>query len=91
MKRDLISYIGSGCSIIFSSLQTEEIRSIISWILTIIATTITILYTIYRWYKKAKEDGKIDKEEIEEGMEILNQGAQSLTDAIKKEENKKDE
>ena len=91
MKRDVISYIGSGCSIIFSSLQTEEVRSIISWILTIIATTITILYTIYRWYKKAKEDGKIDKEEIEEGMEILNQGAQSLTDAIKKEENKKDE
>ena len=85
MKKDIISYVGSLASIIFSSMQTEEIRSIISWVLTIIASSITIAFTLYRWYKKAKEDGKITKEEIEEGMEILNDGAQTLNDAINKD------
>lgn len=73
MKDDsILGYVGSGLGAIFSAIQSNEIFSIISWVLTLIATLVSITYTLYKWYRRAKKDGKIDDEEIEEGLKILN-------------------
>ena len=52
--------------VVFTAIQTNELFQLISLILTCLATAISLIYTIVLWYKKAKADGKITKEEIEE-------------------------
>lgn len=70
MNRDY-NYIANGIGIVFSAIQTNEILSWISWGLTLLATIISISFTLYRWYKKAFEDGKLDQKEIDELGEII--------------------
>lgn len=52
--------------VIFTAIQTNELFQFISLILTCLATALSIFYTFYIWFKKAKADGKITKKEIEE-------------------------
>ena len=69
MKRyDFLTEI---CSGFFTIIQTNELFQLISLILTCVASAISIIYTFILWYKKAKEDGKITKEEIEELKEKI--------------------
>lgn len=66
MKNDNLSYLGNSFALILTAIQTNEIYQTISLILTILATLLSIAYTIYKWYKKASADGKITAEEIDE-------------------------
>lgn len=65
-NKELASWILNGFGVIGTAIQTESIFRIISLILTIIATLLSILISCYTWYKKAKSDGKITPEELEE-------------------------
>lgn len=71
-------------AILFSSLltmaQTNEVFQIISLILTIAATLVTLGFNIYKWYKAAKKDGKIDENEIKELVDIINDAKDDLDD-----------
>ena len=61
--------------------------TIISTIITILGGIITlIVIPIVSWYKKAKADGKITKEEIKEGANIIKDGIEQLQDKKDKEE-----
>ena len=57
---------------VFTAVQTDTTLQIISLVLTIVATVFSIAFTIYKWYKSAKADGKITKDEIDELMDELN-------------------
>lgn len=46
--------------------QGEELLSYIQLGLGVIATLLSIAYSIYKWWKKASADGKITKEEIKD-------------------------
>lgn len=74
------SWLMNGIGMTLTVLQTENVFRIISLILTILATLLSILYTLYNWWKKAKRDGKIEPNEILE-----------LKEDIDKERNKVDE
>ena len=41
-----------------------------------------IIIPLWNWYKNAKKDGKITKEEIEEGVKIVSDGSQNIKDSI---------
>lgn len=88
-------WIGSGISAILTIVQTNEVFQIISLVLTILTTLLTFIFTIYKWIKMSKEDGKIDENEIKQGIEIVEDFKESL-DKISEEfndndkENKKD-
>ena len=82
--------IGTSMSAIGTSFQTNEILQTISIVITIIGGIITIVMALLNWWNKAKKDGKIDKEEIQEGVDILVDGVNELKDKTKdKEEEKK--
>lgn len=66
---DLIAESGA---VILTASQTQNLFQTISLILTIIATLFSIISRIVIWYKHAKADGKITKDELKEGAEILN-------------------
>ena len=66
MKDNLFNYASAGFTWVLTAMQTDKILSYINVILAIITTLITLAYTIYKWYKKASQDGEITAEELEE-------------------------
>ena len=73
MKHDEV--VGFGGTIfggVMTAIQANEVLQIIQAILTVIGLLVTISYTIWKWYKKANEDGKITQDEVDELMEDLN-------------------
>ncbi len=71
MKDYTLGTIGSLTSWAFTIAQTNEILQFIMFIMSIISTAFTIAFIIFKWYNKAKEDGKITKEEIEDLMDDI--------------------
>lgn len=65
-----------------SAFQTEQILQYIQIGLTILCAIITIAFTIYKWYKKATEDGKITKEEVEELFKNLEEPAEEIKKSV---------
>lgn len=58
-------------SIVLTASQTQQTFQIISLILTCIATSFSIISRLAVWYKNAKADGKITKEEVKEAEKII--------------------
>lgn len=58
---------------VLSFTQTKEVFEIISLILSILISVLILISNIIGWYKKASEDGKIDKEEIDELVDIISE------------------
>lgn len=81
---------GTALSAVGTGLQTSEVLQIISLVLTIIGSLITITMAIINWWKKAKADGKITSDEIQEGIEIIQNGVDDLKDKTQKEDKEED-
>ena len=67
----VFSWLGTGLAGLFTYLSAVELKDLISWVLSIIAAVVTIAFTIWVWYKKAKADGKITKDEVDELVDQL--------------------
>lgn len=91
MQEKPINYIASAVACITTALQSNEIFSYVSLTLTILSIVVSLAFTIYRWYKFATDDGKIDKEEIEDLMKNINEGANELNDAVNNFDKKENE
>ena len=97
---DQVTYgiVGTILSSIGISISATELQAIISIIVTVLGFTISVLIPLIiklvKKIKKAKEDGKIDKEELEDimstGKEIVDQTG-SLIEKVKEESDKKSE
>lgn len=74
--------IGTSVSATGTALQTNEVLQTISLIITILGGIITIVFALYGWYQKAKADGKIDKDEIKEAVDIIKEGTEDIKDAL---------
>lgn len=87
MKDELIGGgVGSALGIIGTATQTNEVLQTISLVITIIGAIISmIIVPLISWWQKAKKDGKITKEEIQEGIDILSDGINSLEDKNKED------
>ena len=84
MKHDeIVGFGGSIFGTIMTIIQANEILQIIQAILTVIGLLVTLSYTIWKWYKKAKADGKIEENEIDELIDEIDK-------VTKKEEDKSD-
>lgn len=83
MQNDYQSYICNGVGVVFSAIQTNEVLSWVSWIITLIATLLSISFTIWKWWKKASSDGKISKEEIDELGDIVEDASDKLNQGDK--------
>lgn len=73
MKKFNYGFLSSGASWICTIAQTNEMFQFIMLILSILSTLFTIAYTVYKWYNKAKEDGKITPNEVEELKDDLDE------------------
>ena len=81
--------LGTSMSATGTALQTNDVLQTISLIITIAGGIITlIVIPLLNWWKKAKADGKIDKEEIDEATHIVQNGVNSIKENI--DDNKKE-
>lgn len=80
LKDEIAMFTGDGVLAFLTATQVDTVLKWVSLALTILTTLVTLAFTIYKWWKKAKEDGKIDKEEIDEFIDIMD-------DAITKTQN----
>ena len=64
-KETIGGVVGTSVSAVGTGMQTNEVLQRISIILTIVGTIITIVMALVNWWKNAKKDGKITKDEIE--------------------------
>ena len=86
IKEFILGLIGTGMSSVGAIVDVNQVLSIISTIITIVGGILTlIVIPLITWWKKAKEDGKITKEEIDEATQIIKDGTEGLKDKKEKE------
>lgn len=69
--------------------QANELFQLIQLILTIATTLFILIIKIISWYNKAKKDGKIDNNELEELSTIIEEGKEKIKDDTQKGRNDK--
>ena len=73
-----IDYLFDSIAIVFASVQPEVYFRYVSLALSILATLLSIAFSLWQWWKKAKQDGKITKDEIKEGVKIIQDGTEKI-------------
>lgn len=86
MKKFRFDYVFDGIALIFAGIQPEVLFQYIQLGLGILATLLSIAFSIWQWWKRASQDGKITEDEIKEGIDILKKGKDDLNDKGKKGE-----
>ena len=89
----LFGLTGTAVSAAGAGLSVTEIQAIVSIVVTVLGFIISVFVPLciklYQKIKKAKEDGKIDKEELEDivetGKEIVDE-TKKVVDDIKKKD-----
>ena len=80
--------IGTALSAIGAGISVEEMQAILSIICTVLGIIITlitgVIIPLIKHFKKASEDGKITKEEIKEGVNIVVDGVEQIKDKVNK-------
>jgi hypothetical protein len=89
-NNNLVSWVGSTFGVVFTAIQTNEVFQIISLVLTILSILVSLAFTIFKWYKSAKEDGEITPDEIKEILEEGGETANQIIDVINDYNDKKE-
>lgn len=90
MKKSFVGIIGTAISSMGLAISTEQLEQIISIICSITGVIIVIVSSIIipliQWFKRVKADGKISKEELEEGQKIISNGVEDIKDSLDKKD-----
>ena len=79
MNKDTAILIGgNGLTYVLTALQSNEVFQIVELSFSIVLTAILIFYRVWKWWKEAKADGKITKEEIDELGKIIEEGKEEI-------------
>ena len=79
----VISLVSNAFVYVLAIAETEQLLRIVELCLAILATIISIVFSILAWYKKAMKDGKIDKEEVKEVVDIVSDGVSNVKEQVK--------
>lgn len=82
MKTSALEWGGCGVAAVLTVVQTQAIFQIVSLILTCVTTAVTLGFTIYKWYKDSKKDGKIDSNELQQGINIVKDGVDKINNIV---------
>ena len=91
--RTFLGLIGTGVGAVGAGLSVTELQAIISICVTIagflISVVAPLIIKLVKWYKKSKEDGKIDANEVDELGQIIDQGGKDIKEGIENLKDKK--
>lgn len=78
MKNGWLGEVINGCSYMVAVTQDNEVFRIIELVCSIVASIVLIAFRFWRWWKVSHEDGKVTKEEIDEGIKIVEEGIEDI-------------
>lgn len=81
--KELICVGGNIFTYILTAMQTSEVFQVISLVLSIVTSVVILLYRVWRWYKEAKKDGKIDEGELDQLVDIVKEGKEDIEEKAK--------
>lgn len=83
--KTIFGILGTAVSGIGTAIQTNEVLQIISLCITILGGIVSLMIIpLLNWYKNAKSDGKITKDEIKEGTKIIQDGISEIKEDLDK-------
>ena len=85
--KEHLDILGIGIQAILTAIQTDEVLRWIAFGFTIFSVILNIAYNIWRWWRKSKEDGKISMNEVDELVDIVKDGSDSLSNITKEDKN----
>ena len=90
MKR--YDYLCESVAVVTTITQTQQVFQIVSLILTCLSVAVSLCFTLYKWHKEAKKDGKIDNKEIDEAINIVKDHVEVINNNVDNfvEKSKKD-
>lgn len=83
-----IDYLCEATAGVGTILQTDKLLQTISMILTCVSVVVSLCFTLYKWFKEAKKDGKITKDEIDEAIKTTKEHVDKIESTIKKDGDK---
>lgn len=86
-NKDIGAIFCDGVAVIFTAVQPEQILQIISLVLTILSICVGLFLKLWAWWKNAKKDGMLDREEVEDLKNIVNDTKNDI-DNLKKGDKK---
>ena len=89
--KDFLELSGNGIMYILTATQTKEFFQIVSLVLSVVISVLIIAEKIISWYKDAKKDGKITKNEIEDLGNNIKENIEDIVDAIQSQEEKEND
>ena len=85
-----VDYVLEALAIGATAAQTRAIFQYISLGVTIASVLVSLAFTLYKWYKEAKKDGKITKDEIMEAVAHTAEAVDSIKGAVDSAKDGKD-
>lgn len=83
MKNEVINYLNTALVWFLTAVQVDEILKYINLGLSILMTLLSLLYSFYNIYKKMKEKGELDKDEIKEAQSDIEKIKEEIEDYLK--------
>lgn len=82
MKHNYTCEVFNTLQYVLATIQDNTIWQGVQLGLSILTSVVLIAYRLWKWHDEAKADGKITKDEIEEGAKIINDGLEEVNDKV---------
>lgn len=90
-SKSIISNLCAWAGLVFSSMITQEMLNLVLTILSIVSILLSLALTFFKWYKEAKKDGHISKDELEDlthqMKEKVDEAKEDIKDGSKDDKN----
>ena len=75
---NMFAWFGNAITI-SAAIASQDVLQVILLVVGVISACFSLFVNIYTWWLKAKADGKIDDQELDELGQIVNEGKEGLT------------
>ena len=82
MKHNYVTEALNAVQYMAVALQDNPILQGVQLGLSILTSIVLVTYRIWKWHNEATADGKITKDEIEEGAKIISDGLEEVNDKV---------
>ena len=77
---NIFAWIGNGLTYAIAFASTNQVFQIIEFAFSILTSLVIITLKIVSWFKRAKKDGKIDSDEVDELIDIISKEGDNKDD-----------
>lgn len=85
--KNYIAEIVNAFTYAIAFMQANETFQIIELALSIATSVVLIAYRLWKWYRAAKADGKITRDEVKQGLDLIIEGKDEIADKIEGRKN----